>query len=487
MSVLSVGDFFIPRYGVFMADGEGGFREVIRAGDAAPGVDGGSTFSYFQFLTTQGRNRLAFVGHLKGAGVDSDNRTGIWSADESGVLRLLVRSGDPAPAIGADVHFGKIAVDSDYRTESDNPRFTFNAAGEAAFHVDLVGAGVDPNGRGLFVASEHGSRLVVRSGDAAPGIPNGKFTAFPFTAYELAAPALNDYGQTAFLANLDGPTIYYGLSLWTKTAAGPLTLIAQVGEVAPGLGNGETMIADLRSPRINNAGQVAFAGLLSGPSINATNDEVLWMGTPGNLVTIVREGDVIPGSSGGAKFGSVFTASILPEAVPIINGRGQSAFLSALRGDEVTAENDSALWLRNPASGIELIAREGDPAPGGGAFGGFYGNSIHLNSFGQVAFGCFVRLPNSDDFESRIYAQDRRGQMTLIARQTGSSDFAFLWGSSGNQDGWQSAFNDRGQIIFGDWRGNSSSIYISNAVAVPEPRTLISLVLAGCCILRVRK
>ncbi|MEZ6072461.1 MAG: PEP-CTERM sorting domain-containing protein [Pirellulales bacterium] len=58
--------------------------------------------------------------------------------------------------------------------------------------------------------------------------------------------------------------------------------------------------------------------------------------------------------------------------------------------------------------------------------------------------------------------------------------------SSGNQDGRNSLFNDRGQVAFGaTFTDGTSGIFVSNAVAVPEPASLM-LFAVGATLLRRR-
>lgn len=72
----------------------------------------------------------------------------------------------------------------------------------------------------------------------------------------------------------------------------------------------------------------------------------------------------------------------------MINGAGQTAFRSFLTGSGVTGTNERAIFSEGGGSGLALVAREGDAAPGTAAgvnFGGGFGNAV-LNGVGQTAF-----------------------------------------------------------------------------------------------------
>ena len=108
-----------------------------------------------------------------------------------------------------------------------------------------------------------------------------------------------------------------------------------------------------------------------------------------------------------------------------------------------------------------------------------------INAAGQTAFSAVLKgreIDSSNDFG--IFAQDRAGALQLIAR-TGSSlevapgDFRTIRSLSfadrtGNEDGLHSGFNDHGQLaFFAVFTDDTSGIFVSNLVAVPEPSSLL--------------
>jgi hypothetical protein len=111
---------------------------------------------------------------------------------------------------------------------------------------------------------------------------------------------------------------------------------------------------------------------------------------------------------------------------------------------------------------MQLIAREGDAAPGTPSsvvFGQFDANSYVLNGNGQIAF--LGRLTGTDVTTANdvgIWATDLTGALKLIAREgdqfeVGPGDVRTIrelmfFTGTGNADSRHSGFNDLGQLAF---------------------------------------
>ncbi len=175
--------------------------------------------------------------------------------------------------------------------------------------------------------------------------------------------------------------------------------VALIGEPAPG--TTEEFLGGFGFPVINEAGQVAFAAAITGD----TNIRGLWSGTPESLGLVSRRGDPAPGASPGATFSNFVT--------PTINANGQTAFQAILSGTPLT---DSSMWAESN-TGLRLVAREGDSAPGtdaGTLFDSFGTLKPVINKFGQTAFLAELR---GAAFGDGIWSEGS-GSLQLIAQSS---------------------------------------------------------------------
>src|SRR5262249_52880132 len=105
--------------------------------------------------------------------------------------------------------------------------------------------------------------------------------------YILNTPLINSFGVVTFRALLEDGTSSIGLF---EGAPGAIQTVALAGDAAP---DGDSFSDFMVHLAINGSGQLAFFANLTGPGVDTTNDIGLYGGVPGNLVKIVREGDVI--------------------------------------------------------------------------------------------------------------------------------------------------------------------------------------------------
>lgn len=278
-----------------------------------------------------------------------------------------------------------------------------NAAGAVAFLSTVAGV-LPPNSQGIWTDAPGHLDLVAATGMAAPGAPGANFVAF-------SDPMIADLGQVAFLASLDLqlgsalPTI----GVWTRTA-GTVTPVMIPGDPLP---LSVDFFDSARRFAIQASGEATFTSSLAGPQITAANDTGMWRQAGTGLQQVAREGDLAPGT-GGAQFDDFFEIDSLSPA-------GVIAFGSHLRGTGVTAANDYALYTE-VASTLNLVFREGDPAPGvpGAVFAnwgtGFAVPKPEANDAGHIAFtgtitGPGVTNANNQGLWATTPAADR-----LVAR-----------------------------------------------------------------------
>lgn len=230
---------------------------------------------------------------------------------------------------------------------------------------------------GLFGASAlSGSApldVILASGAAAPGTESG--TVFD----SFAAPAINDSGKVAFLANLTGTAglttaIYVG-------NVGNWQLAAREGQSVAG-GFGPLLSLSRSAIAFNNSGQVAFTGF------SGSGDGVMrvFRASPtGGVQAVASAGQQAPGLPIGVTFRDF--------GEPIINANGHVSFNASLQGPTINATNQGSIWLYN---GIVL-----QPVLKGGDIPNILQPTTTvrelmlplLNNTGKMAFGGIVQGP----------------------------------------------------------------------------------------------
>jgi len=196
-----------------------------------------------------------------------------------------------------------------------------------------------------FNPADAAIRPVVMTDDEAPGM--GADSIF----IDIDNIAINNSGQSTFTATVEsGGTNYY--TLWRENT-GTTELIARVGENAPGR-SGDVRFNYFSFPIINDAGLVAFYGKVEENNNGSTTYTGVWKGTPGSLSMVACEGDTAPGAD-GYTFAGFSTTNYLS-----LNNSGQIVFLAGLRG---AGSPDGGIWQES-ASGLTLVYKTGDPAPG---------------------------------------------------------------------------------------------------------------------------
>jgi len=280
-----------------------------------------------------------------------------------------------------------------------------NDSGQAAILASLVGTGVDnTNNIGIWSQGTGTLALVARTGSHAPGTPAGVVFSF----FDSSGLLLNNAGQTAFRGILTGPGVdaTNDRGIWSERP-GTVALVARTGDQAPGTPIGVQFLIFLTAPVLNNAGLTAFSGALTGPGVSTLNNTGIWSEGTGSLAILARAGDPAPGTPAGVNF------DVLLNAPLAINDAGHTAFRGTLVGPGVDGSNNIAVWSQGSGS-LALVARAGDPAPGAATFSGF-GPPV-LNGSGRTAFAATLTgigvAPTND---SGIWSEGA-GTLALVAR-----------------------------------------------------------------------
>jgi hypothetical protein len=274
----------------------------------------------------------------------------------AGVVRTVAFENQHAPGTPANVTYSTFSAP------------TLNATGQTAFDAltDDIRWGVWSEGYGTLA-------LVARQGNPAPGAPSG------VTFSSFYSPAINDAGQTAFVAFTSDARN----GLWLK-GAGSASLIAREGNHAPGA-SGDVNFSSLQifTPSLNADGNTAFFAFLAGSDVNFTNSYGLWLGGSGGLNLVARMGSQAAGLPSGVTYSDLEYP--VPDPAPL-SVSGRTAFYAYIEGSGVTTNNDRGIWSGDPGN-LSLVARAGNQAPGAPSGANFYFfNDPVLNSAGQTAF-----------------------------------------------------------------------------------------------------
>ena len=237
---------------------------IYKAGDPVPGVSG-AEFDDFGDFDMNASGKLVFSASIHGESIDFTNNYGIWS-DVSGNLALVARKGAQAPGAPVGAVFSYV---SDKPVVNDNGQIAFTAS------LENGAGGVDNSNRyGIWYETDGRPELIVRTGDRAPGTPDGVvFSALSFL------PEINRSGQICFMGSLTGPTTNYlndsGIWLYDPASPEPLLVVREGDRVTLSTGESVTFSSlgsrspasysggsDGRARILTDSGKIVFGALL---------------------------------------------------------------------------------------------------------------------------------------------------------------------------------------------------------------------------------
>jgi hypothetical protein len=255
---------------------------------------------------------------------------------------------------------------------------------------------------GIWSEGSGSLSLVALEPNQAPGAPTGA----GFVNFD--PPVLNAAGRTAFPAIArQYDALYPGV--WIENAGG-LEFVSVRGIQAPGTPSGVVFRSYINGlVLMNSGGQTGFYSSLEGNSVNETNDVGIWSGTPSNLNLVAREGDQAPDSPSGVLF--------LRCGQPVLSDLGQVAFAASLVG--VGDSSPDGVWRGSPGN-VRLVTREGNHAPGtsGGVnFLWFSDDSLEVNGYGQIAFRAGLTGSGVTGTNNEGIWSEGSGSLNLVARR----------------------------------------------------------------------
>jgi hypothetical protein len=345
----------------------GALSVIARKGQVAPGVPGNPVFDQtFTNFQVNDSAQAVFSGHL--SSLSFPNNQGIWSTS-TGTLAQVARASAAIPG-QPGLTYGQIL---------QGP--IFNNAGQIGFATNVVGQ----TGGTFWLGNANGVVPVARAGTQVPGMPAGANWDF------FQVDNLNDNGAVGFWGrstNTGGVSDATNEGVWAGTP-GNLALAVREGFQAPGMPIGATFFS-FSAPGFNDQGQVMLRGSVQGGGTGPGNNTGMWIGTPGNVTLLAREGQQASGLQAGVNYGS-FTVS--PTVSFRLANNGVVAIDGLVSGAGVNADNAEVIWV-GTTGGLTPVAREGDFLPGsttvkfGAATGGVFNTNgtMSLSENGWVAF-----------------------------------------------------------------------------------------------------
>jgi hypothetical protein len=292
-----------------------------------------------------------------------------------------------------------------------------------------------------------------------------------------------------------GVTSSNATGFWSERS-GSLQLTYRAGMQAPGAVDDVKFLSFGGFPYTNSNGRSSDQHILTGGDVSATflNGIGIYNDADGPLTEIARGGQQAPGAETGTVFSHL--------SPPSFNNSGQSSFFANLRNaaNNLPGTVNEGIWSDATGS-LQLVVREGDPAPGAGA-GAVFG-PMDLFAFrpiisdaGQTAFPIKLRQGFGGVTEANdtgYWAQDLSGNLHLLVREGDMLTVApddvrtiATFGSNGDARGFQ--FDELGNLMFlANFTDGSQGLFVAS-VPVPEPSTFVAvLVTCFATVPRLRK
>ncbi len=436
------------------AHGQVSYRKVWRSGEPAPETTGIFDTQILSYPSIDEAGHVSLSCYLKlgVGGVGGMNYWTLYSENSLGELHLLGRQGDPTPG---DINFHYEA--NSFVVQHKNP------PGQVVFNA--VGLGNLAGIFGIWVQNAAGNIVRVAANGVAAAPAGTEFDG-------VGNPAMNTSGDIAFTGSLKvgvgGVTAFDHGGIWCQTAGGPLRIVARQGDdlpnPPPGFAPGSVQYgANLTGlPLINAGGQVAFVAQTNWGYMLFAESHTM---APPRVVAY--QGQLAPGL-GNVMFDSFQSWTI--------NNDGNLAFLAKLTGAGVNTTNEQSTWVEDGGA-LHMIARTGDPAPGGGHYGYLYPPAV--SGAGEAAFGAFLvqgidGVDFTNDFGIYKYTTPA-GAVQLVVRD-GMDAPGMPAGVTFVLGVFNPSINDAGQVAFYSsltgapiFQFNGDSVWVTSPTGVLTP------------------
>jgi len=266
---------------------------IMRKGDPAPGL-GGLTVTPGSFSQYLNGSSMLFTGTLVGAGVTTANDAAYYTnVGTSSGVRMWAREGDAIP--GFDGLTFKSATSFAF---SQRP---LASDGTITFFADLGGTATTLNDKALMTESNGTFAILLRKGDAIPGItdsPDPNFTGKVFSSISTSSAVRTSSGLYAFegiFMNADGtsisspaPATYVGV----RTASGTMVTVCRQTDPVPGMpGFTFNSLAGSTSLCAAANGVVVFNANVSNAGDSTSGNALMAWDEGGGLRLLAKSGD----------------------------------------------------------------------------------------------------------------------------------------------------------------------------------------------------
>lgn len=292
-------------------------------------------------------------------------------------------------------------------------------------------------------------RVVALTGQHAPGTPDTTNFSVLGPADFDGAPSIGADSTIGFAGVLSDGTAGF----WLDRGSGA-QLLSLSGTHAPGTGPGVVFSQRLSesfifSPPLLVPGHAVFRDTLAGDGVGFTNDDGLWRSAGAGVSLVAREDSPAAGLD-GVRLGSM--------NLHALDTAGRAVFSTTLVG-AVVDQNNESIWRASPDGTLELLAREGDAAPGAG-FGVVFANPVSPSTFpivigngaGDIVFQGNLHGPGTSFAnDEALYIRDAAGAPPrLFIREgdpvPGMPGFVFGLGSTFGFNTSDISINDNARV-----------------------------------------
>ncbi len=307
--------------------------------DLAPAMPGVRATSILTTVANQA-NAAYFQARLAGAGVNAGNNTVLFK--ETGpAMTPVFRTGDSPPALGGGVlaRFQQVLQTSDsfrslavvYRLRQGSGNVT--ASNDTGIFTQTLGGG---------------TAALIRENNNLAGGKLGEITRASFFN-----------GNVTFCARMRDMPAAQSQAVFEYDANQMVAAanVAIAGNTAPN--SGGARFSAFLGETISSTEDVTIKATLNGTGVTAANRLGLWSQRFGPLNMVVRTGGAVPGLPAGVVWRQITRFWALTG--------DRVLFLATLAGPGITSANDQALVLAAEDNSLDILLREGDPAPGCGS------------------------------------------------------------------------------------------------------------------------